>query len=88
MLKKLLTMVLVLATIVVGITFAAQNPQEVSLSYYFNLSWQGPLVFALLGALAAGFIVAAVPLWIRAFRLRRKLVSNSSRTRGSGKTLK
>ena len=88
MLKKLLPTVLVIATIVVGITFAAQNPQEISLSYYFNLSWQGPLVFALLGALAAGFILAAVPLWIRAFRLRRTLASNSSPTRGSGKTLK
>ena len=88
MLKKLLTTVLVLATIVVGITFGAQNPQEISLSYYFKLSWQGPLVFALLGALVAGFILAAVPLWIRLLWLRRKLVSNSPPARGSGKTVK
>ena len=88
MLKKLLTTILVLASVVVGITFSAQNPQEISLSYYFNLSWQGPLVFALLGALAVGFILAAVPLWIRVIRLRRKLVSNSSPTRGSGETVK
>jgi len=77
MIRKLLITVLVLGAIVLGLTFAAQNPQEISLSYYFNLSWRGPLVFALLGALVAGFILAAVPLWIRLFRLRRKLVSAS-----------
>ena len=77
MIRKLLTTVLVLATIVVGITFAAQNPQDISLSYYFNLTWRGPLVFALMVALAAGFMLAAIPLWIRLFRLRRKLVSTA-----------
>ena len=78
MIRKLLLTVLVLATIVVGITFAAQNPQEISFSYYFNLSWHGPLVLALLGALVAGFVLAAVPLWIRLLRLRRKLASVSA----------
>ena len=78
MIRKLLLTVLVLATIVVGVTFAAQNPHEISLSYYFNLSWHGPLVLALLGALVVGFILAAVPLWIRLLRLRRKLDSASA----------
>ncbi len=78
MIRKLLLTVLVLATIVVGVTFAAQNPQEISLSYYFNLSWHGPLVLALLGALIVGFVLAAVPLWIRLLRLRRKLASASA----------
>lgn len=77
MIRKLLITVLVLAAIVLGITFAAQNPQEISISYYFNLSWRGPLVFALTGALFSGFVFAAVPLWIRLFRLRRQLISAS-----------
>ena len=78
MIRKLLLTVLVLATIVLGVTFAGQNPQEISLSYYFNLSWQGPLVLALLGALVVGFILAAVPLWFRLFLLRRKLLLASA----------
>ena len=78
MIRKLLLTVLVLATIVVGVTFAAQNPQEISLSYYFNLGWHGPLVIALLGAVVVGFVLAAVPLWIRLLRLRRKLTLASA----------
>ena len=78
MLKKLLTIVIVLAAIVAGVTFAARNPQEVSLSYYFDITWQGPLVFALLTALVTGFVLAAVPLWFRIFRLRRKLAAPST----------
>ena len=78
MLKKLLTIVIVLAAIVAGVTFAARNPQKVSLSYYFDLTWQGPLVFALLTAVVTGFVLAAVPLWFRIFRLRRKLAAAST----------
>ena len=78
MLKKLLTIVIVLAAIVAGVTLAARNPQEVSLSYYFDLTWQGPLVFALLTALVTGFVLTAVPLWFRIFRLRRKLAAAST----------
>ena len=78
MIRKLLLTALMLATIVVGVTFAAQNPQEISLSYYFDLSWNGPLVLALLGALIVGFVLAAVPLWIRLLRLRRKLALASA----------
>ena len=87
MIRKLLLTVLVLSIIVLGVTFAAQNPQEISLSYYFNLSWQGPLVLALFGALVAGFILAAIPLWFRLFRLRRKWVSSSA-PRGSQEKVK
>ena len=78
MIRKLLLTVLVLSIIVLGATFAAQNPQEISLSYYFNLTWQGPLVVALFGALVAVFILAAIPLWFRLFCLRRKWVSSSA----------
>ena len=88
MIRKLLLTVLMLATIVVGVTFAAQNPQEVSLSYYFDLSWHGPLVLALLGALIVGFVLAGVPLWIRLLRLRRKLALASAPQRDLRETVK
>ncbi len=88
MIRKVLLTVLLLATIVLGVTFAAQNPQEISLSYYFNLSWHGPLVIALLGALAVGFVLAAVPLSIRLLRLRRKWRFASSPEKGSRETVK
>ena len=50
MLKKLLITVGILISVGVGVTFAAKNPQAVSLSYYFNLAWEGPLVIALVAA--------------------------------------
>ena len=88
MIRKLLLTVILLATVVLGVTFAAQNPQEISLSYYFNLNWHGPLVTALLGAVVVGFVLAAVPLWIRLLRLRRKCRYASSPEKGSRQTVK
>ena len=75
MLKKLLTTVVILIAIVAGVTFAAKNPQTISISYYFDLAWEGPLVLALIAALATGVLLGAAPLLLRTFRLKRKLVS-------------
>ena len=73
MLKKLLTTVVILIAVGVGVTFAAKNPQAVSLSYYFNLAWEGPLVIALVATLASGVFLGAAPLLLRIFQLKRKL---------------
>ena len=73
MLKKLLTTVVILIAVGVGVTFAAKNPQSVSLSYYFNLAWEGPLVIALVATLASGVFLGAAPLLLRIFQLKRKL---------------
>jgi len=75
MLKKILTTVVILITIVAGITFAAKNPQTISISYYLDLAWEGPLVLALITALATGVLLVGPPLLLRIFRLRRKLES-------------
>ncbi|HCX87623.1 MAG TPA: hypothetical protein DG761_06330 [Gammaproteobacteria bacterium] len=75
MLKKILTTVVVLIAIVTGITFAAKNPQAISIAYYFDLAWEGPLVLALIAALAVGVLLGAAPLLLRIFRLKRKLAS-------------
>jgi uncharacterized integral membrane protein len=73
MLKKLLTTVVILISVGVGVTFAAKNPQAVSVSYYFNLAWEGPLVIALIATLASGAFLGAAPLLLRIFQLKRKL---------------
>ncbi len=75
MLKKILTTVVILITIVAGITFAAKNPQTISISYYLDLAWEGPLVLALITALATGVLLGGTPLLLRIFRLKRKLAS-------------
>ena len=46
--------------VVFGMTFAAKNPQEVTL-VYFDFLWEGKIVFALLVALLFGFFLGAVP---------------------------
>ena len=73
MLKKLLITVGILISVGVGVTFAAKNPQAVSLSYYFNLAWEGPLVIALVATLASGVFLGAAPLLLRILQLKRKL---------------
>lgn len=78
MLKKIFTTVVTLAAVVVGVTFAAKNPQAVSISYYFDLAWEGPLVIALVVALVAGVVLGGVPSLLRIFQLKRKLNALSS----------
>ena len=84
MLKKLLTTVVTLIVVVAGVTFAAKNPQAVSISYYFDLVWEGPLVIALITALLAGVVLGAVPLLLRVIQLKRRLKTAGSA--GSGRT--
>ena len=81
MLKKFFTTVVTLAAVIVGVTFAAKNPQAVSISYYFDLAWEGPLVIALVLALVAGVVLGGVPSLLRIFQLKRKL--NTLRSAGS-----
>ena len=85
MLKKLLTTVVVLIAVGVGVTFAAKNPQAVSLSYYFNLAWEGPLVIALVATLASGVFLGAAPLLLRLLQLKRKLNAACSADSAGGR---
>jgi len=82
MLKKLLTTVVTLIAVVAGVTFAAKNPQAVSISYYFDLVWEGPLVIALITALLAGVVLGAVPLLVRVIQLKRRLKTTGSAAPG------
>ncbi len=58
---------------VFGLTFAVKNPHSVTVSYYFNLAWEGPLVLLLLGVLAVGVVAGLIPGVIRVASLRRQL---------------
>ena len=85
MLKKLLTTVAILISVGVGVTFAAKNPQAVSLSYYFNLAWEGPLVIALVATLASGVFLGVAPLLLRILQLKRKLNAACSADSAGGR---
>ena len=82
MLKKLLTTVVTLIVVVAGVTFAAKNPQVISISYYFDLVWEGPLVIALITALLAGVVLGAAPLLLRVIQLKRRLKTAGSAAPG------
>ena len=75
--KKAVFFVALFLIVVFGMTFAAKNPQEVSL-VYFDFLWEGNIVFALLVALLFGFFLGAVPT-VLAFFLDRR--ANRSRNK-------
>jgi len=75
--KKAVFSVALFLIVVFGMTFAAKNPQEVTL-VYFNFLWKGKIVFALLVALLLGFFLGAVPR-VFAFLLGRR--ANRSRNK-------
>lgn len=58
--KKAVFSIALFLIVVFGMTFAAKNPQEVTL-VYFDFLWEGKIVFALLAALLFGFFLGAVP---------------------------
>ncbi len=55
--KKLLYAVIFLVVFVVGLTFAAKNPQDVVISYYFGVDLELPLTVVLFGTLVAGVLI-------------------------------
>ncbi|MHC8604861.1 lipopolysaccharide assembly protein LapA domain-containing protein [Arenicellales bacterium IMCC58067] len=75
--KKAVFSVALFLIVVFGITFAAKNPQEVTL-VYFDFLWKGKIVFALLVALLLGFFLGAVPAVVAFFLGHR---ANRSRSK-------
>ena len=68
--KKTVFSVALFLIVIFGMTFAAKNPQEVTL-VYFDFLWEGKIVFALLAALLFGFFLGAVPTAAAFFLGRR-----------------
>jgi len=58
-----------------GITFAFHNRQTVDVSYYFGLSWSGPLALALLAAVAIGVVIGFLASLRTVLRLQSQLVA-------------
>jgi len=82
-----LTWTLRLILFVVLLAFAVKNTDPVTLRFYFDLAWQGPLVVVLFGVLAIGalFGIAAtagklVSQRREIARLRRELRQSASIT--------
>lgn len=69
--KKLLYAVLFLVVFVFGLTFAARNPQLVSINYYFGVDVELPITVLLLVSLMAGIVIGYLASF--ATGLRRRL---------------
>lgn len=72
--KRLFYLIVVIITLLFGVTFAFKNHQEVQLAYYFGLQWHGPVSLALLATLAIGVAVGYVASLRMVLRMQRQLV--------------
>lgn len=72
--KRLFYLVIILATVAVGVTFAYRNSQVVEISYYLGLKWSGALSIALLVTFAAGVAVGYLASLQMVVRMQRDLV--------------
>jgi lipopolysaccharide assembly protein A len=72
--KRIFYLVVIVITLVFGITFAIKNHQDVELVYYFGLQWRGPLSLALLTVLAIGVVVGYLAALRMVIRMQRQLV--------------
>ncbi|MFL6622368.1 MAG: lipopolysaccharide assembly protein LapA domain-containing protein [Sulfurifustis sp.] len=72
--KRFFYFVVVVVTLLFGISFAFQNRQDVDLAYYFGLHWRGPISLALLAALAIGIALGYVASLRMVIRMQRQLV--------------
>jgi len=69
----LLTWTVRLILFVVLLAFAVKNTDPVTLRFYFDLAWQGPLVVVLFGALAIGALFGIAATTGRLVRQRREI---------------
>ncbi len=71
--KKLLYVVVFLASLLLGLSFFYQNQQTVTLQYYMGWSTELPLTVLLLITLAIGVIFGYFASLIKSLKLRRNL---------------
>ncbi len=72
--KRLLYFSLGIVVLVLGLGFAYKNAQVVSLRYYFDLNWEGPLSFMLLSAFSLGVVLGILASLVMVLRMYRQLV--------------
>jgi len=71
--KRVFYLLLGLAVMVLGLTFAYRNPQTVTINYHFGLNWEGPVSLILLGAFALGVALGLVASLALVLRIRGEL---------------
>ncbi|HJW80600.1 MAG TPA: LapA family protein [Acidiferrobacterales bacterium] len=72
--KRFLYGILVLAILLVGVTFTTKNAQVVELNYYFGVHWVTPLSFMLLTTLTVGIALGVLVSLAMQARMQRQLL--------------
>jgi lipopolysaccharide assembly protein A len=70
---QILTWAVRLILFIVLLAFAVKNTDPVTLRFYFDLAWQGPLVVALFGVLAIGALFGLAATIGPLMRQRREI---------------
>jgi putative membrane protein len=72
--KRIVYGILVLAVLLVGVTFTTKNAQLVELNYYFGVHWETPLSFMLLTTLTVGLALGLLASLAMQARMQRQLL--------------
>lgn len=72
--KRIVYGILMLAIMLVGITFTSKNAQLVELNYYFGVHWATPLSFMLLTTLTVGIALGLLASLAMQARMQRQLL--------------
>jgi putative membrane protein len=72
--KRLLYGILILAVLLVGVTFTTKNAQVVELNYYFGIHWVTPLSFMILTTLTIGIALGLLASLGMQARMQRQLL--------------
>jgi lipopolysaccharide assembly protein A len=70
---RLLTSAAWIAVFAVALLFAIKNAEPVAVHFYFDRSWQAPLVFVVLASFAAGAVCGVIACLPPLVRSRRSL---------------
>ena len=70
---RIVTWTVRLVIFLILLAFAAKNVNPVTLNFYFDLSWQAPLVVVLFGSFAAGAVFGLVAMLMALLRQRHEI---------------
>jgi lipopolysaccharide assembly protein A len=72
--KRFLYGFLIVAVLLVGVTFTTKNAQMVELNYYFGVHWVTPLSFMLLTTFTVGIVFGVLACLAMLARMQRQLL--------------
>ena len=72
--KRIVYGILVIAVLLVGVTFTTKNAQVVELNYYFGIHWETPLSFMLLTTFTVGLALGLLASLAMQARMQRQLL--------------